>query len=319
MKQLTKSVLPNLSNNTLTRQFKKLALIGLSSALACSSLVASASDFDRAQKELRIMSKIFDTSLADAKISNSNSVFPGRSGSTQATYLAKQGMVFTFSFSSSEFGGADDWQAFGEGVGRLVGTIASEVSEAFAEIDSEFNDAPRAPRTPRAPRPVDEVDAWEEKMEAYEEYRNAMEELREQQRESRREVRDMQRTIRDLEREAKHDDEESDELNKKRAELEKRMTKLNKEQELYKKTMNEYREKKYEKVREKNSKKANVIISTLCDYGSTLRSLNKSEHVTLIFSNFENKKDQVYVFDYDDISDCSSKDKLLKKAVAYQL
>ncbi len=319
MKQLTIQTLPKLCNNIVARQFKRLALVGLSSALACSSLVASANDFDRAQKELRIMSKIFDTSLADANISKANSVFPGRSGSTQATYLAKQGMVFTFSFSSSEFGGADDWQAFGEGVGRLVGTIASEVSEAFAEIDSEFNDAPRAPITPRSPRPVDEVDAWEEKMEAYEEYRNAMEELRDQQRESRREIRDMQRTIRELEREAKHNSEESSELNKRRAELEKKMKKLSEEQALYQKTMKEYREKKYQKVREKNNKKANVIISTLCDYGSTLRSLEKNEHVTLIFSNFEDNKDQVYVFDYDDISDCSSKDKLLKNAVAYQL
>ena len=291
-------------------------MVGLSSALACSSLVASANDYDRAQKELRIMSKIFDTSLADAKLSNSNSVFPGRSGTTQATYLAKQGMVFTFSFSSSEFGSADDWQAFGQGVGRLVGSIASEVSEAFAEIDSEFNDTPRAPRSPR---PVDEVDAWEEKMEAYEEYRNAMEELRDQQRESRREIRDMQRAIRELEREAKHNSEESSELNKRRAELEKQMAKLSEEQALYKKTMKEYKEKKYQKVREKNDKKANLIISTLCDYGSTLRALEKNEHVTLIFSSFENNKDQVYVFDYDDVSDCSSKDKLLKNAVAYQL
>ncbi len=295
---------------------KKVALVSISSALACSSMLASAEDYQRAQKELKIMSKIFDTSLSEANISNKSHIFPGRSGSTKATYLAKQGMVFTFSFARSEFGGADDWQAFGEGVGRLVGTIASEVSEAFADIDSELNNTPRAPR---APRPVDDVDAWEDKMEAYEAYRSAMDELREQQRESRREIRDMQRNIRELEREAKHNKEESAELNKQRAELEKKMKKLSEEQAIYQKTMEEYREKKNQKTRERNSKKADLIISTLCDYGSTLRSLGNDEHVTLIFSNYNGDQDQVYVFDYDKVSDCSSKDKLLKNAVAYQL
>jgi len=85
-------------------------------------------------------------------------VFSSRSGITQSTYLAKQGMVFTFSFSNSDFGSSEDWQSFGEGVGRLVGTIASEVSEAFADIESDISESPRAPRAPRTHGPDSEFD-----------------------------------------------------------------------------------------------------------------------------------------------------------------
>jgi hypothetical protein len=326
MKNLTKKLFSNSAKNTDSKKLtslafpiKKLAIVSLSTIMAGTTLFASAEDYQQAQRELKIMSKIFDTSLSEAKMSNTSRMFSSRSSGPQATYLAKQGMVFTFDFARSEFGNADDWQAFGEGVGRLVGSIASEVSEAFAEIDSEFSEVPRAPRSPRASRSNDHDDAWEEKMEAYDAYRAAMEELRESQRESRREIRDMQRTIRELEREAKHNKGESAELNKQRQALEIKMQKLSEEQALYKKTMEEYSEKQTQKIREKNTKKSNLIISTLCDYGPTLRSLKDGEHVTLIFTNYENSKDQVHVFEFDDVSDCTSKDKLVKSGVSYQL
>ena len=41
--------------------------------------------------------------------------------------------------------------------------------------------------------------------------------------------------------------------------------------------------------------------------------------ITLIFTNFENSKDQVYVFNYKDVKSCSNKDKLVKKAISYQI
>ncbi|MBV1908806.1 MAG: hypothetical protein KUG78_05755 [Kangiellaceae bacterium] len=300
------------SKFNLSQLLKKTVALSLVSLLSVTSFTASASDYQRTQKELRIMSKIFDASLSDAKVGESNQVFSGRPGTTQSTYLAKQGMVFTFSFSNSEFGSSADWQAFGEGVGRLVGTIASEVTEALSEIDTEMNPV----SAPHAPFPGD---GWEEKVEAYEVYQKAMEDLRDQQREKREEIRDMQRSIRDMERESRHNRDNEDQLSKIKNKLGEKLEQLTKKKETYEKSMKEYRDKRQQKVVDRNNKKSEIIISTLCDYGSTLRSLEKEEHVTLIFSNYQDNQDQIYVFDYRDVKSCESKDKLVGKAVTYRL
>lgn len=302
--------------NIVKRSIKSAICVALTGLFTLSAVNVSAADYDKAKKELRIMSKIFDTSLADASANNANRVFSSRTGGNQSTYLAQQGMVFTFSFSNSDFGSADDWQAFGEGVGRLVGTIASEVTDALSEMDTEIGTVPRAPR---APRPISGIDGWDNKIEAYEAYQDAMDELRDEQSDRREEVRDMQREIRELERESRHNNKDKEKLEETKQKLQKSMAELEKKKAEYQKSMEEYREKKNQKERERNNKKSETIISTLCDYGSTLRSLDNDEHVTLIFSDYQDNKDQVYVFSSEAVKECSSKDKLIKQAISYQL
>lgn len=303
----TKSVKSNLGKSFVTRTLA-LAITG---ALSLASLSSYAADYSRAEKELRIMSKIFDTSLSEAKQTNNRRQFPG-SRKTEAVYLAKQGMVFSFSFSQSGFSG-EDWQAFGEGIGQLVGSISAEIAQSFG--DGNFV-APTAPVAPSAPRADGD---WEVNMEAYETYQEAMEDLRDEQRDKREEVRDIQRSIRDIERQARREEVDSKELEKTKKKLEEKMKVLSKKMKQYENVRKEYEEKRKEKYKINNQKQSDLITSTLCDYGTTLRSLKSNEHITLIFKKFENGKDQVHVFNYSDVKNCSDKNKLLKKAVSYQL
>ena len=300
----TKSDKSNRSKSVLA----KALAVALTGVLSLASLSTYAADYSRAEKELRIMSKIFDTSLSEAKQTNNRRHYSG-SRKTESVYLAKQGMVFSFSFSQSGFTG-EDWQAFGEGIGQLVGTISAEIAQSFADVDFV---APVAPIAPLADGD------WEVNMEAYEAYQDAMENLREEQQEKREEVRDIQRSIRDIERQARREEVDSKELETTKKKLEEKMKVLSKKMEDYEQVRKDYEKKKREKYKLNNQKKSDLITSTLCDYGATLRSLKSNEHITLIFKKFEDGKDQVHVFNYSDVKNCTSKDKLLKKAISYQL
>ncbi len=293
--------------------YRIFKISAIASCLALTSQIAIAADYSRAEKELRIMSKIFDTSISESKVQNNRHRFPSSTRTTDSTYLAKQGMVFTFEFNQSSFGGASNWQAFGEGIGHLVGSITSEIAHSLGDLDIE------APVAPAAPRGLFSKHEWEDQIEAYEKFQETMEHLRDEQRDKREEVRDIQRSIRDMERRERREKVDTKQLEKTKIKLEEKMKVLNTKMEQYEKSMKEYRNKKITQVKQSNKNKSDLIISTLCDYGATLRSLENGEHVTLIFSNFENNKDQIYVFNYKDIKFCSSKDKLIKKAVSYQI
>ena len=308
------------------KKFLKLSIVtSMTSALLLTSVSALSAEttsnkYQRAEKELKIMSKIFETSLSELNSSNNREGLRRSSHKTESTYLAKQGMVFTFKFSGSRFGNSSDWQAFGEGIGNLVGSISAEIAHSFSEIDLENSRAPRAPRSPFPSSNWENSDNWEQNVEAYEEFQQVMENLRDEQRDNREEVRDLQREVRDIERQARRDENHDiKELAKSKEKLEKKMKELNKHVSVYEKKMKEYREEKKQKLTQSNKNKSDLIISTLCDYGSTLRSLENGEHVTLVFSNFKNNKDQIYVFNYKDVKSCSNKDKLIKKAVSYQI
>ncbi len=299
--------LKSVKSNKRQSVVKNALMLGVAGVLSLSSIGSFAADFSRAEKELKIMSKIFDTSLSEAKQSTHRGYT--RSRKTEAVYLAKQGMVFTFSFSQSGFSG-DDWQAFGEGIGQLVGTISAEIAQSFADVDFV---APIAPVVPFADGD------WEENMEAYEAYQEAMEDLREETRDKREEVRDIQRSIREIERQARREEVDSKELQQTKKKLNDKMEILSKKLKQYENIRKEYEDKRKEKYKINNQKKSDLITGTLCDYGATLRSLKSNEYITLIFENYANGKDQVHVFGYNEVKNCSNKDKLLQKAISYQL
>lgn len=276
-----------------------LAVASLTAVFSASTFAANQS-FERAQKELKIMSKIFDTALSETQQTRKHFL---SSQESSATYLAKQGMVFSFNFGRNSFQTANDWAAFGEGVGHLVGEIASEVGNAFIE----------APEAPEA------VANLEEYFSDYQERIEAQEAMREKLAEQREQVREMQREIRRAEREQREAEEERRSVERLRKNLEEKLSKLEKKKGEYNKMMKEYREKRDQKYIANSKKKAEAILSTLCDYGATLRSLKNDEHVTLIFKNYENNKDQVYVFDYDDVKSCDTSKDLVRNAISYQL
>ncbi len=296
-------------SNLLKSTARKILAMGVAGILSLASFNSFAADYSRAEKELRIMSKIFETSLSEAKLTNTRHI-PSSRSRIEATYLAKQGMLFTFNFSQSGFSG-EDWQAFGEGIGQLVGTISAEIAQSFSDIEPV--EVPRVPRVPSV------NGDWGDNIEAYEAYQEAMKELREEQRDKREEVRDIQRSIREIERQAKREEVDAKNLETTKKKLEEKMQVLSKKMEQYEKIRNEYEDKKREKHKVNNQNKSDLITSTLCDYGATLRSLKSNEHITLIFKNYENGKDQVHVFNYSAVKNCNDKDKLLKKAISYQL
>ena len=266
--------------NTSMKKISKFAVLGTASLLAIASFSSFATDYSRAEKELKIMTKIFDTSISEGVDTRRGRHSYRSNGRTSATYLAKQGMVFSFNFNDSQFGNGEDWQAFGEGIGQLVGSISAEIAQSFT--DDEFRIAPIAPIAPLADGD------WEGNMEAYEVYQEAMEHLRDAQRDQREEVRDLQRSIRDIERQARREEVDAKKLEKVKMKLEEKMNILETKQKAYENTRKEYEEKRKEKYIASNKKRTNLITSTLCDYGATLRSLKNNEYITLIFKNYEN-------------------------------
>lgn len=285
----------------------KKSVLTVASVLTFASASVMATDYSRIQKELKIMSTIFETSLNEQS-SEKTRIYGSKK--TNATYLAKQGMVFTFSFGKNIFSDTNDWEQFGVGIGNLVGTIASEVGTALSDIQLEVPEPPVAPQV---------FSDYESQFEVYQERMEALESMREKHREQREQVRELQREIRSMERQIHRDDDERQKYDKVKVELEQKLATLNKRMEEYKQSMKKYRDMRDQKYIESTKLKSDVIISTLCDYGSTLRSLNKDEYVTIIFTNYAKDKDQVYVFEYGDINDCTSKEKLLKNAISYQI
>ncbi|WP_444995063.1 hypothetical protein [Aliikangiella sp. IMCC44359] len=300
----------------ISRISKTVLTVTTALAIMSGHLSAKDTEYARTQKELKIMSKIFETSLSEAD-SSRNKIFGSKK--TDAMYLAKQGMVFTFNFGRNTFNSVDNWEQFGEGIGHFVEAIATEVGSALSDFPEVS--PPEKPEPPEAPEfHFNEA----EQFEAYQERMEALEKMREKQLEQREEVRELQRQIRSLERESsrrEHSESksESKELEKTRIKLEEKMNVLNKKMEDYKKSMREYRETRDKKFTESAKRKSDIIISTLCDYGSTLRSLNNNEYVTIIFKNSAKNQDKVYVFEYSDIKNCDSKDKLLESAVSYKI
>lgn len=290
----------------IARTLKK-SVITIASLLAFSSMniYAKNDDFSRAQKELKIMSKIFETSLSDNKLANSD-LF--RSQQANGTYLAKQGAVFTFTFDKFDFATSNDWAEFGEGIGNLVGSIASEVGNALInEQDFETIDIDDYAK---------EIEL-EDKFEAYQQRLEKLEAMRHKNHEQRDEVRHLQREIRAIERQSSNENSKKNDKLKK--ELNAKITILNQKIAEYKKSMDEYRKIRDQKSEQYKLKKSQLIITTLCDYGSTLRSLKSDEYFTLIFKNYEKDNDQVYVFNAKDVKNCDSSKNLIKKAISYQM
>lgn len=148
--------------------------------------------------------------------------------------------------------------------------------------------------------------------------------MEETMRETQDEIRDMQREIRRLERQLRDaSGSDADTLRQEMDNIEQRMeglmANLDEQQQAYEAFLADVESKRREQQAALADEAASQIITTLCDYGATLRTLGNDEHVTIILENYSEDLDQVYVFNYSDIRDCRSPDTLKQGAVSYQM
>lgn len=271
--------------------------------ITVAAYAAQPDNLERAAKDLEIMSHIIQTSLQPE---DSNRRFMWRQ-QVDAHYLAGQGVVFSIHLPGS-------------------GNFYNYISAA-GDHGAVFTAA--APMPPVPPVEIDGQTGFVVSSSGFssatqsDEQRKAMEEIRDAMREKERAMQSVQREIRDVQRQIARADNDTKELDKKMKELEKNLNAQADALEQQRKTYTDVvtdMEKKNQAQREENNKIiTHQIVKSLCDYGSTLKSLKSGERVSLILENYADNRDQIYVFDYKDIASCTSSDKLMNSAIAYQM
>jgi len=148
-----------------------------------------------------------------------------------------------------------------------------------------------------------------------EELQEKLKELREQQRDVRRETYQIRRDIRKMESEEKRKVLEQ-KLDKKRA-------LLKQQSEEYSKQLNSYKNERQQRSIKKSNDAIAAIFDTVCDYGQSLKALNKNEKFTLMIKGGVDatgkKLTQAYVIDQKSVKNCSDSKKLQKNAIYYTL
>jgi hypothetical protein len=296
---------------------RKYGVITLTAILGLSAFESTAqqnSDFSDAIRELDIMNNIFDAALEPRR---DNDGYRPVSILDEANYLADQGMVF--SFIQPGGGGMMAFIDIGDMPGAAFAEMEINLSEMAREISSEVRRALPNGNFPFAGGSFGSIAMLEDEFEL-------MEEMTEDIRDQQEEVRDLQRDMRDLQRELRNGDTDDDEnaaiearIERLQAQIDVEMEDLENQSAAYQSVVQEYQEEREQEVANRNEAAQNLIISTLCDYGTTLRSLQDDEHVTVVMQNFNDNLDQVYVFDYADVASCSSAEQLLQSAIAYQI
>lgn len=279
---------------------QQLSTLGLTALLTLSgaSLASAQEDFSQAQRELNIMSSIFETVLEP----DSDARRLLRNTGPDALYLAGQGMVFTFDFPR------DRGARFLDGVRieteALTMRSNPDGGTTFMGPDGEISIGGPAFARAQAVSAASEEQAR---------LREAMQEKQAELRELQSEMRDLARTRREN---VNDGTEEMERLNQR---LQALNAELQAQNNSYATLVREERETRIEERNAEKREQASLVISTLCDYGKTLNSLASDQYITLVFRNFEDDRDQVYVFPQEAIVDCSNAESLRQSAVAYQL
>lgn len=303
---------------------KKLLLATAMATTFVSSAIAQ--DLNSLNKELEIMSGVIGTALKQET---------GKKGirysGIEATYLAKQGVVFTVSTSSNK------WNF---------------------NFDRIFSSVPHAPDAPNAPIVIttDDMDmdididmdqdfegiaedALAHVEHIFVQKSDEMRELRSRKRELAWEQREMERRQRDLEFEMRAAQDEREEeikeelktLEKERKEFEKQREKI----ELHAAKLTAEQEAKAKERKEKREQALKTFLAnfegavgdTLCRFGSGLRELPDSENISFVLKGFakgdgSDKSDRIYVFSKQEVKKCVMEkinaSSLLSKANIYE-
>lgn len=285
----------------------KKSIIALFVASLGLTQVQAKTDLPELSKELEIMTGIMQTALRQ-----NNSRAGIRFRSIEATYLAKQGVVFEINTSNS----GSSWHFD-------LGNVLSGIS------------VPTPPTPPVAVSGdggswvVEVDDDWVELaeemahgvQEAMRDAREKLRDLREREREYSWEQREYERRKRDLEFEKRN----ADEKNKKRIEqrtkeLETELQKLKSKQAEVSKYAAQIEQEQKKQNAERNAAKQkeykrflagfeSSVGDLLCKYGAGIKALPDNENVSFVLSKFGSidsraKQDKIYVFKHEDIQDC---------------
>jgi hypothetical protein len=273
----------------------KLAALALAVGLGCglaNATRAQSGDYDQALRELNIMRNIFSASMQ----SENNRRF--NLGSAEAIYLANQGMVFTFDMPGRgwlDIPGLEKLQALNGGNFdfNFDFDFDYEGAEEFADDDPNANPA-------------------------FADYQQQMRDFNEQMRDKQEEMREKQREMRDLQRAQRENDAADDSgLENLSDELEALSDELQQLSDSMNATQQTYDAERKAQLATIHQAYATRLFSTLCDYGTTLRSLSSGQHVSLVLQNHEENQVQVYVVDYNALASCSSGESLQQGAVNY--
>ncbi|MDC8830106.1 cell envelope integrity protein TolA [Alteromonas gilva] len=297
--------------------FAKAALLGSIISSTLISPVTQAQDLNELDRQLTIMSGVIETALKQD--TRKNTV---RYRSIDATYLAKQGVVFTINtgikgrgFSFGQFVSsmpppppAPD-APHSEAHSESVHVIRSDNFEFITETDW----AETAERViSKVERIINDTD-------------DRLREFRSDHRELEWEMRELERRNRDLEFELRTaDNERRKEVEAEIKEVEKEFAMLqSKEKQITEKAQALAAEKKAEMAKQKQAEEeayktflANFEASigdTLCSFGAGLRELPDNENITFVLDNFamnnEGKtEDKVYIFSKKDVKRCVTED-----------
>ena len=287
---------------------KQTILTVASAVLVTSAVTAKTVDTSSQEKDMRIMRGILESSLKDAKED-----FPGRPD-IKTTYLADQGYLFTVRLNGlGSFGipGVASWDG-----GRLELDIPEIIEEAFSAIEYGDELAPLAevPDPPEVPDVASEL-LYSQMSEKSREYQEQLRELREQQRELRRDIFEKSRDV----RRAKEDD------LRRKAEKQLADTKkaLEDAKSTYDKKLKAYRTERQSKQINRSKSAIDAILQTVCDYGQTMRYLDKDEKFNLLVRGAVTSEgesaDQMFIFNQRDIMQCKDVKKLRKNALYYTL
>lgn len=274
-----------------------LASVATACVLLSAAVPAQQASQEQALRELNIMRNIFDAVMEDR-----NRQF--RINGPDALYLAGQGMVFTFNMSNGNFFTMPNINIYNGGDFDF---------DFDFDYDDDNDDNSNTDSNATALTYVREQQA---KMQEFQEQMRAKQQEMQDKQET---MRDLQREMRDLQREQRQqsasvDDAQLDKINEQMEALGKEMEtigrSINDQQQNYRKEQNAVAETLF-------AQQTDLIFSTLCSYGTTLKSLGNGEHVNLVMENHNNGESKIYVIDYAKLANCSSGDQLRQSAVSY--
>jgi DNA repair exonuclease SbcCD ATPase subunit len=274
--------------NTFTKLARLALAVGLGSNLIVGGALAQPGNQEQALRELNIMRNIFRASL---ETENGRGFGPG---SADALYLANQGMVFTFDMPGRGWLNMPAALAKLQSLGGDFDLDFDFDSEVYVDGDGNGGDA------------------------ASSEYQQQMREYNEAMRDHQNEMRDLQREMRNLQREQRDSDTDNDsEIDRLNAEMEAVGEQIQQLGDSINEAQQAYDTERRQQLAAVQQAYATRLFRTLCDYGTTLRSLSSGEHVSLVLRNHEDNESTVYVVDYAALASCSSAESLQQGAVSY--
>jgi hypothetical protein len=307
----------------------------LTALLLCTTgnlaLAQSSEKYDDLANELEIMSGVLKTSLRQ-NVSSEN----WRVSNIETSYLAGQGALFTLSVRGQS--------------GNWIRDIESMV-EGFVVMTPP---APPEPPTPNLTGSIGDIEnivfesarEWEAYADAtssrfaqaFSESHERARDLRSMQREIAWEARETERELRDITFELRHADEErKKELLAEKEMSQQKLAKVEAQAKSMKEELKALEKEQEKKMAERKEKQLQAYKSflagfevgmsdTLCRFGSGLRGLPDSEHISVVLKDFDTdsnnkRKDRIYVFTRTDIVKCVQEkidaNKLLANADVY--